>query len=163
MPIENQDFVLYLLVRKDMASLCHAGKMMAQCAHAANHAASEIGSNKFGAIAMSRFAAWEKSTPQHFGTTIVYGGIVAPIPGRSGTEQRVLRIDDIQTIVEHAKLSGHPAGIVTDPTYPLTDGQVVHAFPCQTVGWMFGLRKELAFLTDYLILHPSSNLPASTI
>src|SRR5688572_15156143 len=106
---ERQELVLYLLMRKDMDSLNHAGKMVAQGAHAANHAAFEIGHNKFGATAMTQFAQWEKSTTQGFGTTIVLSGIHT-VKG-SGR----LTMSDITRIVEAAKARGIPAGITLDP------------------------------------------------
>jgi len=136
--MDKQDFALFLLMRKDMDSLRHTGKLIAQGAHAANHAASEIGRNKFGPTAMARFGTWEKSTEQGFGTTLVFGGIID-----EGYE-RGLRIEDIRTIVECVKTAGHPAGIVIDPSYPLHDGDVIHGFPCETTGWLFGSKNRIS-------------------
>lgn len=135
-----------------MDSLRHTGKLIAQGAHAANYVSGEIGQNRFGATHMQRFALWERSTDQHFGTTIVFGGII----DRRG-EKRALRIDDIRMIVACAKAVGHPAGIVTDPTYPLVDGEVTHGFPCETCGWLFGSKADLQIFTNNLILHPPSS------
>lgn len=148
MVVEKQDFALFLLMRKDMESLHHTGKLIAQGAHAANYAAFEIGRNKFGPTAMARFGAWEKSTEQGYGVTLVFGGII------DEGYKRGLRIDDIRTIVECLKAAGHPAGIVTDPSYPLHDGDVIHGFPCETAGWFFGSKNEFQLILKNLTLYP---------
>ena len=144
------DYALYLLMRKDMDSLNHAGKMVAQGAHAANHAAASIGQGKFGPVAMAAFAEWEKSTPQGFGTTLVVSSIV----DRYGC-RRALQLTDITMIVENAVSYGVPAGVTNDPTYPLFDGGTTHAFSCSTCGWVFGARKDIAPFVGNLTLQPA--------
>ncbi len=146
-----QDFALFILMRKDMDSLNHAGKMVAQGAHAANHAASEIGKGAFGTTAMMNFSLWEKSTPQGFGTTLVFSGIVDNRKGLRG-----LSIYDITHIVDSARAFGIAAGLTHDPSYPLHDGGTVHGFPCDTCGWMFGSRDRLWPLSSNLSLQPAA-------
>lgn len=138
------DFILYLFLRKDMDSLNHAGKMIAQGAHAANHAATAIAAGQFGAKVMQQFSQWEKQTSQGFGTTIVFGRVF----------DRPLTIQDIRLLVEEATRFGFAAGVTHDPTYPLLDGKTLHTFPCDTCGWIFGSKAELAFLLQKFDLHP---------
>jgi peptidyl-tRNA hydrolase len=144
------DFTLYLLMRKDMESFEHTGKMIAQGAHAANHAAEAIGSNQFGLDAMTQFAAWQKQTPQGFGTTIVFGG-------RDSHSGKVgLTIEDIRIVVANARRLNIPAAVINDPGYPLRDGETMHAFPCDTCGWLFGSKADVQQVTEPLVLHPEN-------
>jgi hypothetical protein len=143
------DFVLYILMRKDMDSLNHMGKAIAQGAHAANHAAALIGSGAFGPRAMTDFRVWEKETAQGFGTVIVLGGVYDHQVGVG------IRLSDIKAVVEMAAAVGIAAGVTHDPSYPLQDGNVVHAFPCDTCGWLFGSKTQLAPLLKDFILHPN--------
>ena len=145
----ENDYVLCLLIRKDMDSLQHAGKMIAQGAHAANHAAAEIGKGIFGTPPMMIFSQWEKSTAQGFGTTLIFSGII----DRRG--HRGLTLDDITKIVDFAKGHGVAAGVTHDPSYPLHDGNTVHAIPCDTCGWLFGAKDQLSIFTRPLTLQPA--------
>lgn len=146
------DYVLYILMRKDMISLNHAGKMAAQCAHAANHATHLIGSGSFGPTVMAQFNKWETSTEQGFGTTIILGERANVAQSRL----KPLTIDDIYLTVNSAKAGGFAAGITRDPSFPLLDGKVTHSIPCDTCGWVFGWKKDLAGLMNNLFLHGQS-------
>lgn len=143
------DFVLYILMRKDMESLDHAGKLIAQGAHAANMAAELIGRNTFSPTIMAQFAEWQKQTPSGFGTTIVFGG-------KGFDSAYPLKIDDIKTVTEFVGKAGFASGIVTDPGYPLRDGKTMHSFPCETCGWIFGSKQALTPYLDHLRLHQAS-------
>jgi hypothetical protein len=156
MVTEKKEYVLYILMRKDMLSLNHAGKMVAQGAHAANHCASMISSSKFGPEIMAQFHAWENSTQQGFGTTIVLGTISDRAPSGKQLLSRPLKISDIQSIIETALVGGFAAGITHDPSYPLQDGATMHQFPCDTCGWIFGTKKDLAGLLKSIDLHGAS-------
>lgn len=145
------DTMLYILPRKDMDSLNHAGKMAAQVAHAANHAADQIQQAKFGPANRTAWMAWEKSTEQGFGTTIVFGSIL----------NTPLTIDSIRAIVQAAIAMGYAGGIVHDPTYPLQDGKVVHLIPIDTCGWVFGSKTGLEPVLKYLNLHGEDSKPTT--
>lgn len=150
-----EDGVFYVLPRKDMDSLNHAGKMAAQVAHAAHHAADQIQQAAFGPENRTAWMNWEKSTEQGFGTTIVLGSLRAdlgPVP---------LTMDRICGVVAGAKLMGYAAGIVHDPSYPLQDGQVTHLIPIDTCGWMFGSKLGLEPILRYLGLHGESAKPTT--
>ena len=43
----------------------------------------------------------------------------------------------IEEIVDIAEDSRFPAGTVVDPTYPVSDGEVIHALELLTCGWVF--------------------------
>lgn len=142
------DFVLYLLMRKDMDSLNHTGKLIAQGAHAANHAAESISRNEFGPDAMMQFSKWQKQTTQGFGTTIVFGSV------HSRYRHAGIALADIFRCVEHCHSAGFAAAVITDPTYPLQDGRTLHSFPCVTCGWVFGSREALKPILWPFELHP---------
>jgi Peptidyl-tRNA hydrolase PTH2 len=145
-----EDGMLYILIRKDMNSLNHAGKMVAQGAHAANHAADMLNNAKFGVDNRTAWMTWEKSTEQAFGSTIVLGKIF----------NDPLTIQDIQDTVQVAIRLGYAGAIVHDPTYPLQDGQTLHSLPIDTCGWIFGSKADLAPVLKYLKLHPEDANPA---
>lgn len=137
------DGILYILLRKDMNSLNHAGKMVAQGCHAANHAGDQLAQAKFGAGNRAAWMMWEKCTSQAFGTTIVLGSVF----------DTPLRIDTIRQVVAGAVQMGYAGAVITDPTYPLLDGKVTHAFPCETCGFIFGSKAGLEPLLRYYKLH----------
>lgn len=130
--------------------------MISQAAHAAHHATESIGSLTFGAEMRTAWMAWEKSTSQGFGTTIVYGGIKSWCTSGYDKILRGLTIDDIRVVVAAAIKLGYAAGIVTDPTYPLQDGKTLHTFPVETVGWCFASKVGLQHTLKDLVLHPES-------
>jgi hypothetical protein len=146
-----EDGILYIMIRKDMDSLNHAGKMVAQGAHAANHAADMLNSAKFGAENRTAWMAWEKSTDQGFGTTIVLGKVFAT----------PLTIQTINDLVATAIALGYAGGVVHDPTYPLQDGSTLHLLPVDTCGWIFGSKAGLAPALKYLNLHPEAANPSA--
>lgn len=144
-----EDGILYILPRKDMNSLNHAGKMVAQGCHAANHAADQVGQAKFGAGNRTAWMTWEKSTPQAFGTTITLGAVF----------DTPLAIDTIRQVVGAAVQMGYAGAVISDPTYPLLDGRVTHLFPCETVGWIFGSKTGLEALLRLYKLHGEDAKP----
>jgi hypothetical protein len=144
----TDDFVLYILVRKDMESFNHCGKIAPQCAHAANHAAESIGHNEFGPTVMAEFSQWQKQTRQGFGTTIV-------LAGRFG-DDKGFTIKDIRKLVDAALKMECAAAIITDPEYPLQDGKTSHKFPCETVGWIFASKQAIGNLLWIYDLHPAT-------
>ena len=146
-----EDGMLYIMIRKDMDSLNHAGKMVAQGAHAANNAADMLNMNKFGPDNRVAWMAWEKSTEQGFGSTIVLG--------KTFTDP--LTIQDIRDTVQAAISLGYAGAIVHDPTYPLQDGLTLHLIPVDTCGWIFGSKAGLACVLKYMKLHPADANPAS--
>lgn len=148
---------LYILMRTDMASM-NAGKGMAQACHAANDAvacvknfiahitseeAKEFNSNRNNPI-IAGFEAWEKSTEvETFGTTLVFDAF---------NEETILALDEEFSEVD----LGNFSGVITDPTYPIRDGQITHYISIVTCGWVFcdeAVWKGNA-LAQTLSLHP---------
>jgi hypothetical protein len=158
-PQTQGDHYLYVLIRKDMTSLNHAGKMGAQIAHAANFAAYSIGNNDYGSSNRNAWLQWEKSTPQGFGTTIVLGGTITLHRGKAIRDG--LTIDQIRDLTIRLRALGFATGIVNDPTYPMLDGKVMHGFPCDTCAFIFGSKAALEPHLKLLILHPESADPVS--
>ena len=112
---------LYILIRNDMISFT-PGKKMAQACHAANLARAMAYSDETRVEILEAFMEWECQTPQSFGTTIV------------------LAVDDeneLERIVGHACNNAFMAGIVHDPTYPVSDGTVTHLIPVNTCAFVF--------------------------
>lgn len=89
---------LYILMRNDLEGL-NPGKAMAQAAHAANACVAEAPS-QFS----KQVTDWQNQTTQGFGTTIVLSATEAQMRVRT----------------RMARDSGYHAGIVHDPTYPLS-------------------------------------------
>lgn len=147
----EDDFVLYILMRKDMASLNHTGKAIAQAAHAANHAAESIGANEFGTSVMAQFAKWQKQSSQGFGTTLVMGRYHSRY-----VSDKPLIIQVIRKTVVQATQMGFAAAVVIDPSYPLQDGDTLHNFPCETCGWVFGSKESLSVVMWPYLLHPET-------
>lgn len=143
--ITYNDPLLYIMIRKDMNSLNHAGKMVAQGAHAANHAADQLNRGKFGVANRQAFMTWEKSTDQAFGATIVLG-LCFDDP---------MTIEAIRDTVQAALRMGYAGGVIHDPSYPLFDGGVTHLLPIDTGGWIFGSKLGLSPVLKYLKLHPA--------
>lgn len=166
---ENENPILYLLMRTDMASM-NAGKAIAQGAHAANQftmtmravwdkhygSPSEVGNEMYSTTGMPTnflyiedtlrlWEYWEKSAvsqsgyAQGFGTTITLD---------VGTEKVLTEV------VECARSTGCPAEVTFDPTYPLVDGDVVHLLPIVTCGYVFGDKNYLSPLLSKFNLHP---------
>jgi len=110
------DPVLYILMRQDMDSLT-SGKAMAQAAHAANQFV-----ESFGNGLTPGYHDWKAMTDEGFGTTIVLA---------------VFGETSLRYYLENALNLGHPAGMVLDPTYPVSDGDVMHLIPVNTCGYVF--------------------------
>lgn len=130
--------VLYILMRTDLDSL-NPGKGMAQAAHAANQFQTVIQSHSDKIKAL--YEQWSKeSNGGGFGTTIVLDA-----------KNHVL----IQEFAETARRKGFLAGVVTDDTYPIQDGEVVWTLPVITCGFIFGDKNDskLRDLLDILELH----------
>lgn len=127
------DYVLYILMRSDMVSL-NPGKAMAQAAHAANQFAQWAADDK---TASKAYHNWRSETGDGFGTTIVLDVI----------NEKLL----LETI-DQLRSSGLIAGVVNDPTYPVTDGAVTHLLPINTCGFVF-LHKDNKDLLSQFSLH----------
>jgi len=140
--------VLYILMRNDMDSM-NAGKAMAQASHASN-AFVRMGEALFNfndtPIPSSEidkynmFETWKGETPQGFGTVLV------------------LAVNETQmrTVADIARSTGHIAGVVNDPTYPLRDGSVCHFLDIDTCAYVFGSKDDpiLKAIVGNFPLHP---------
>ncbi len=130
--------VLYVLMRTDMASM-NPGKGMAQASHAYGAVKHHVLKN----IALQQvYRDWMSQTRQEFGTTIVFGGSEGEIQAAMNWLNRY---------VEPAK---QLTGWVHDPTYPITDGDVVHLVPINTCVYMFGMKKDIENAVRELEMHP---------
>ncbi len=130
------DPILYLIMRTDLDSL-GPGKGMAQACHAYGAVKKVIRSNL---VLQQDFLAWMSQTEQEFGTTIVLGGT----------------IHEIDTILYKAKhIKNMASGWVHDPTYPVSDGDIIHVLPMDTCGFVFGERRDIKELTRELNLYGS--------
>jgi hypothetical protein len=123
--MENNDLVLYILMRTDMASM-NPGKACAQAAHAANQFVEEHHRN-------ATVKAWQKQTGTGFGTTIVLSA-----------NQEILT--QVVTYPE----GDFVVGLVVDPTYPVRDGEVTHSISVVTCAYVFGTKQEIRPLIDKL-------------
>lgn len=135
-----QEPALYILMRTDMASM-NPGKAMAQAAHAANAFIRDVGTaDRYDDNIVYAASAWEDSTEQWFGTTLV---LAAP------NEKALF------DAVAAAQAEGLPAETVLDPTYPIRDGEVTHLLPVITCAYVFTpCRKTTRPGLDGLELHP---------
>ena len=119
--------VLYILMRTDLDSM-NPGKAMAQASHAGStfvHNA-EPGYN----VDEELFNAWQKETPQGFGTVLVLG--VTEVQMRTAV-----------AVAESFGVDKFPCEIIHDPTYPLQDGDTTHFIPVDTCGYIFGDKENI--------------------
>lgn len=134
----NNDLYLYILVRTDMDSMQY-GKGAAQAAHAANlFTYNEIISKHMSgnASSISKDVLDWQDQAGGFGTTITLGA----------TEM------EMQMCMQLAAGIGLKSGIVTDPTYPLMDGQTLHLLPVKTTAYIFGRKSHMPYLINKLPL-----------
>lgn len=129
----DTDPTLYILMRTDLTSL-NPGKAMAQAAHAANQFTRDMEAAMHGEEGVSidmhnMYFAW-KHEGTGFGTTIVLGVIDASL----------YRIRDM---IIRNKDSEVMFGIVTDESYPVSDGNTVHHVSCDTCAYIFGDRNSI--------------------
>lgn len=125
--------VLYILMRNDLASM-NAGKAMAQASHASNAFVYET--NKYidswvqapvDVQELKRYMEeWQGETGQGFGTVLVLEGSMV----------------DFKPVVSAFKGLEYRAQIITDPTYPIIDGSVVHHVYLETCAYVFVPNKE---------------------
>lgn len=134
---EHAPYTLYILMRTDLDSL-NAGKAMAQ----SNHVYGALKKRARSHLELQkRFLAWMDQTDQEFGNTIVKGA----------TEGEISRVLD-----NASRFFGKHVlfGWVTDPTYPLRDGEVTHLLPLRTCAFVFATKEDGDYLLDHLELHP---------
>lgn len=118
---------LFVLMRKDLASMV-PGKACAQAAHAANQCVALIDRSNITHISLHE--EWIAQTEHGFGTTIVLG-----------VNERQMR-DKIGLALD----LGLHAGIVHDPSYPIRDGEITHAIPLDTCGYVLALKEQVSKL-----------------
>ena len=114
-------------MRTDLDSM-NPGKAMAQASHAGStfvHNA-EPGYN----VDEELFNAWQKETPQGFGTVLVLG--VTEVQMRTAV-----------AVAESFGVDKFPCEIIHDPTYPLQDGDTTHFIPVDTCGYIFGDKENI--------------------
>ena len=122
----HPDYVLYLFMRNDMASL-NAGKACAQ----AHHAACRLFHSFWDRDDVGK---WQNQTRYGFGTVLVFAA----------------NIDTIRSICDTAESTyGLAAGILHDPSYPVRDGQVTHLIPLVTCGYVLA-PKDYAYIRQAL-------------
>lgn len=129
--------VLYILMRRDIDSLC-PGKMAAQACHAANACVYNINLMDQSDIGYDpcrkMLKEWqEQSDGQGFGTTIILSA--------SDIEQVAEILNLIRA--ESTEISTR-TGIIHDETYPLKDGSFTHLIPLDTCGYVFCRKSDAA-------------------
>lgn len=139
--------ILYILVRTDMDSLFGCpGKGIAQGAHAAQLFARSMENSgdmeaaKNGGMPQGEAADYLEWCDQAdgFGTVLTLGCTEA----------------EMREVIKYAEQFDMHCGLVTDPTYPLRDGDTTHFFPVDTCAWVFGDKEELRDALGWLELHP---------
>ena len=131
----SSECVLYIIMRTDIASLT-PGKGMAQASHAYGALKSRIRSALYMQPA---YLTWMDTTPQGFGTTIVLGGNEAGIQRALDTIYRL----NLQVLADW----------VTDPTYPIKDGEILHLINLKTCAYVFGTRELCADVVGSFVLY----------
>jgi hypothetical protein len=133
--MNDDDLVLYILMRTDLASL-NPGKAMAQANHAFGALKQRIRSN---IVRQPDYLAWQQQTAQDFGTAIILGG------DEGGIQAALDSIHRLKLPVV--------AGWVHDPTYPVRDGDATHLVPLNTCAFVFGTKAECADVCSWFELH----------
>ena len=119
--------VLYILMRNDLDSL-NPGKAMAQASHASNAFVHSV--EPAYNVDDELFNAWQKSTPQGFGTVLVLSVNEA-------------QMETAVKVAESFGVDKFPCDIIHDPTYPIIDGEVCHHIPLNTCGYIFGDKDDI--------------------
>ena len=142
------DPYLYILMRTDLDSL-NPGKAIAQGSHAATMFSGEIHdrfaeSTEVGDAWMQMYQQWQTdpATDRRLGFGVK---ICLAVNSEVQLRQKV-------TVARHLPMT--LAGIVTDPSYPLRDGRVMHLLPLVTCGYIFGDKELLTGFLGDLELHP---------
>ncbi len=102
---------LYIILRNDLASLS-PGKAATQASHATNDF-------EMKTKGLSTVAAWRED--RTFGRCITLGG----------------NAEVFRELKEEGKDTTIPWGVITDPTYPVTDGDITHLVSIETAAWFF--------------------------
>ena len=108
------------------------GKKMAQASHAANafvRDALDVYGLESDRIFERAFLEWCNETPQGFGTVIV---LQIPYHELHDKIRYIRELGNVQFNEFNT-----PTGIVTDPTYPISDGTVTHVVSFDTCGYVF--------------------------
>lgn len=120
------NLVQFVFVRTDMASMTR-GRIAAQCMHAANQMVYDIEnatSNKSKVL----LEEWQKEAGG-FGTTFVMDA--------KNAQTLAGIISGLSAFV------GCDTGNITDPTYPVQDGEVTHLIEVITCGYAFGNKEDI--------------------
>lgn len=126
--------VLYILMRNDIASL-NPGKAMAQSSHASNAFVQQTDAYIQSFVERrarieelnKKFYEWRNETGYGFGTVVVLEG----------------KMSEFKPIISTFKALDYMADIITDPTYPIVDGEVVHHVCLDTCAYVFVPDKEI--------------------
>ncbi len=124
--------VFYILMRNDVASLT-VGRQMAQASHAASAIAERMDRSERHNTAWKCWAKWERSTKQGFGTTIVLS-----------VSEKEMRDTITVALMARSQEESFTAGIITDPTYAVKDGDITHIVSLDTCGYILGDRDSEA-------------------
>jgi len=114
---------LYILMRNDLASM-NPGKAIAQGSHATN-------------IFERELVKWSSFESDH-GTWI---GNMVDIWRGDRDFGRCLTVavkgNELDCIMQIIEDTSYIGGVVCDPTYPISDGEVTHHIPLETCGYVF--------------------------
>lgn len=121
--------VLYLLMRTDLTSM-NPGKACAQAHHAA-----------------TLFAKWPKRDPQ------LHAAWLEEADGYGTVITLGCTIEQIAQALLIGHMLGYDTGMVTDPTYPIRDGQVTHLLPMKTCGFVLCRKSKASFLSHLQLMY----------
>jgi hypothetical protein len=128
MPDGQHCAVLYVLPRMDLASMT-ADMTVLQAMRAVVHAISALErKGTHGPEWRESFVNWTTQTDGGHGVTRILW------------LENLTRLREVTGILAEA---GYPAGLVTDPAYPVIDGAFTHSVTAVTCGWIFGAAADL--------------------
>lgn len=130
--------VCYLIMRNDLKSL-GMGKGCAQAHHNGVAFATYMLDRRRSKADRALYREWASQTSQGYGTVLTLAA--------DG--------DTMRRIVELAGKAGFASLVLNDPTYPLIDGKVCHAFPLDTCAYVFGRKGDLEPLLGRFPLFPA--------
>ena len=134
-----QEPTLYILMRDDLESL-NAGKAIAQGSHATND-----------------FEEWAKyqddlDSIRYWRDNRSFGRCLT-------VAAKPYQIDKIMAMMDESDSVDFGGGTIIDPTYPVSDGEVVHKIELLTCGWVFAWDSSTSSAANKRVLRELKKLP----
>lgn len=136
---DSPQFACYLLMRTDVASL-NTGKACAQ----SHHAGTKI---VYDALGLGGDTPWKQEHYDWLQTWLKEADGFGTVLTMAVDERTMAKALDI------AQAIGFPNGRITDPSYPILDGKVLHTLPFTACGYIFGPLLAIRAATIGLDLH----------